>query len=36
MVMVLLLADNELAELDVGDVAGEDDTLGPPAGLVVA
>jgi hypothetical protein len=34
MVIVLLLADDELAELDVGDVA--DDALGLPAGLVVA
>jgi hypothetical protein len=33
MVIVLLLADDEL---DVGDVAGEDDTLGLPAPVGLA
>jgi hypothetical protein len=36
MVRVLLLADDELAELDVGVVAGKDDALAVPAGLAVA
>jgi hypothetical protein len=31
MVSVLLLAHDELAELDVGEVAGEEDPLGLPA-----